>query len=163
MYYDDLTSSESDVDGYRLTIDEFQMNYPREDNTLNTTDHSCIVSMRTIVDENERPILKNVQVNNCSKARYVLCQTKTLIVRNVQHGCFRRPLILGLPVLISNQLTYELCLSVCQELQTNLAIIHINECYCLQDFASKVLNLETDLQSYRQKDCGKPCSGMFQK
>ncbi len=31
--------------------------------------------------------------------------------------------------MISNHLTYELCLSVCENFKTNLAIINMNKCY----------------------------------
>jgi hypothetical protein len=136
---------------------------PIDNNDSNITDQSCIISTRTVIEENERSILKTTPMNNCSKARHVLCETKTLIVRNFQQGCFRKPLTLDLPALISNRLTYELCLSVCQELQTRIAIIHIDKCYCLNGASSKVFNLTADLEKYQRKDCGFPCSGMFQK
>jgi hypothetical protein len=132
-----------------------------ETNSSNVTNNSCIVATRTIVEDDERPILKNNEMNNCSTTRHVLCVTKTLIVRNFQYGCFRKPITLDLPALISTRLTYELCLSVCQELQTKFAIIHIDKCYCSRSVNSKILNITADFAEYEQKSCGDPCSGRF--
>jgi hypothetical protein len=132
-----------------------------ENNNSNLTIDSCVISTRVITEERERPLLKSDSSNNCSQARHVLCATKTLIVRNFQQGCFQKPATLDLPALVSNRLTFELCLSVCQELQTKLAVIHIDKCYCLNGFTSRVFNLTVDLGKYQQQNCGNPCSGRF--
>jgi hypothetical protein len=162
-YYEDLTSLESINSIYRSSINEFQMINPTEMNNSSMIDNSCVISKRTVIEAEERPILGNTQMNNCSKAIHVLCETKTLIVQNFQQGCFRKPLTLDLPSLISNRLTHELCVSVCRELQTKLSIIHINKCYCLNGITSKVLNLTEDLRNYQQNSCGNSCSGMLIK
>ena len=160
LYYQDLSSLVSNDTSDYLPINEFQMINPIDNkNQSNIMDLSCIVSIRTTLEEYERPVLNSIQMNNCSKSRYVLCETKTLIIRNYEQGCFQKPLTFDLPALISNELTYELCLSICQELQTKLAIIHINKCYCLDGFASKSFNLTADLEKYQQKNCGNPCLG----
>jgi len=132
---------------------------PTENNNLSITDDSCIISTRTVNENDERPILKSIAMNNCSQARHVLCETQTLLVRSFQQGCFRKPLIFDLPALVSNRLTYELCLSVCRELQTKLAVIHINKCYCLNGVTPKLFNLTVDFQKHQKQDCGNPCSG----
>jgi hypothetical protein len=161
-YYEDLSSLASSTDIYHSAINEFQMINPTENNDSSIIDDSCVISTRTINEEKERPMLKSNSTNNCSQPRHVLCETKTLIDRNFQQGCFRKPLTLDLPALISNRLTYELCLSICQELQTKLAVIHINKCYCLNGFTSRTFNLTADLGKYQKLDCGYVCSGMFQ-
>jgi hypothetical protein len=162
-YYPDLEPLGSINYIYRPSINEFQMINPTEMNNSSMTDNSCVISTRTVIETDERPILQNTQMDNCSKARHVLCETKTLLVQNFQQGCFRKPLTLDLPSLISNRLTHELCVSVCRELQTKLSIIHINKCYCLNGITSKVLNLTEDLRNYQQNSCGNPCSGMLIK
>ncbi|CAF0983844.1 unnamed protein product [Adineta steineri] len=159
FYYEDLTPIEFNAHNSFINKNEFQMMNPIENNNLSITDDSCIISTRTIAEEEEKPLLKNLPMNNCSQARHVLCETKTLIVRDFQQGCFRKPIILDLPALISNRLTYELCVSVCKELQTTIAIIHINKCYCLNGYISKSFSLATDLRKYQQTSCGNPCSG----
>jgi hypothetical protein len=134
---------------------------PTENKISSIINDSCIISTRTIHEDEERPTLNSILMNNCSIAKHVLCETKTLIVRNFEKNCFNKPLTLDLPALISNRLTYELCLSVCQELQTKLAVIHINKCYCLNGFPSKTFNLTADFGKHKKPDCGYPCSGMF--
>jgi len=158
-YYEDLTSLLADIEIYHSSVYEFQMINPIENNNSSITDNTCVISTRILNQEEERPILKSISANNCSQPRYVLCETKTLIVPNFQQGCFRKPLILDLPALISNRLTYQLCLTVCRELQTKLVIIHINKCYCLNGFVSKKFNLTADLGEYQKQDCGNPCLG----
>jgi hypothetical protein len=155
LYYEDLASAISNGSIHHSSVNEFHMS------DSNMTDNSCVVSTRMMIEEDERPILKSIQTNNCSKRRHVLCETNTLIIRNFQQACLRKPLIIGLPAMISNQLTYELCLSVCQELQTKIAVIHINKCYCLNGFISEKFNLMTDLEKYQETNCGNTCEGMF--
>ncbi len=87
------------------------------------------------------------------------CETNTLVVQNFQYACFKKPKSFDLPALISNLLTHELCLSVCQELQTKLAILHINKCYCINGANPNILNITTDFQQYKEKNCGNVCPG----
>ncbi|CAF1026064.1 unnamed protein product [Rotaria sordida] len=148
-----------DLNIYRSSINEFQMMNPTEKNNSNEIDNSCILATRTIIKENETPIINTTEKNDCSKPQHVLCETKTLIVHNFQQRCFRKPLILDLPAFISKHLTYELCLTICQGLQTKLAIININKCYCLNGFTSKVFNLTKYRAEYLQENCGDPCPG----
>lgn len=99
--------------------------------------------------------------NNCTKPRHVLCETNTLIVPKFQYSCLKKPNILDIPALISKKhLTHELCLTVCQELQTRLAILHINKCYCLNGARFSTLNVSTDFQEFRQNKCGNTCPGI---
>lgn len=161
-YYDDLISIESNPI-YQASINEFQMINPSENKNNSLNDDSCVISERSSVEVEERPIVKIISEKNCSTAKHVLCETNTLIVQDFQQGCFRKPSILDLPALISNRLTYELCLFVCKELQTKLAILHMNKCYCLNGISSKAFNLTDNLGKYQKKACGNICSGIFDR
>ncbi|UJR15370.1 hypothetical protein I4U23_002318 [Adineta vaga] len=158
-YYEDLTPLVNENASYNVNNHEFQMIDPTENNNSSITDDSCIISTRTYVETEERPVIKTISMKNCSKPRYALCETKRLIVDNFQQGCFRKPLIMDLPALISTRLTHELCLTVCKELQTTLVLIHINKCYCLNNYVLRKLNLTIDLGKYQQNKCGQPCKG----
>ena len=144
---------------FHPTMDEFQMSNPNENKSSNMNDDSCLIVTRVSNEDDEKPTLTSNSIKNCSQLKHVLCETKTLIVRDFQQGCFRKPLILDLPALISNRLTYELCLSVCKELQTKLAILQMNKCYCVNGISPRLFNLTADLAKYQQIDCGDPCSG----
>jgi hypothetical protein len=155
-YYDDAVISsddnESTVSTTHGSIDEFQaINYEENKN-------SCVVITRSSSEEEERPII-NSKTDNCTQPRHVLCETNTLVVQNFQYACLEKPKILDLPALISPQLTHELCLSVCQELQTKLAILHVNKCYCLNGANPNSVNITTDFPKYEEKKCGNPCPG----
>ncbi|CAF4543378.1 unnamed protein product [Rotaria sp. Silwood2] len=160
-YYDDSLSSISDIDEVthteHETINEFQVIESNENQ--NISNNTCVVITRSISEENEKPIIRNTLRNDCSKPRHALCETNTLIVQKFQYGCFNKPNILDLPALISNHLTHELCLSLCQELQTKLAILHINKCYCLNGATSNSFNITTDFEKFRRKSCGNICPG----
>ena len=122
-------------------------------------DDSCVIAMRMSTEDEERPILQSNSSKNCSTPKHVLCETGTLIARDFQQGCYGEPLILDLPALISSRMTYELCLSICQELQTKIAIIQINKCYCLNGISAKLFNLTADLIKHQKKACGNVCQG----
>ena len=132
---------------------------PSENKTSGINDDSCVIAMRVLYDDDERPLLQSNSSRNCSVPKNVLCETSTLIVRDFQQGCFRKPLLHDLPALISNRMRYELCLSVCQELQTKIAIVHVNKCYCLNGISARVFNLTADLIRHQKGSCGKVCSG----
>ncbi len=156
LYYDDSLISSDNVTSVNIdhgSINEFQVI------ESNKTKNTCVIIQRLISEEEEKPLLTSVQTTNCSQPRHVLCETNTIVIQNFQYACFIKPKILDLPALISNELTHELCLSVCQELQTKFAILHINKCYCLNGANPYVLNITTDFQKYRQKDCGNACPG----
>ncbi|CAF0886021.1 unnamed protein product [Adineta ricciae] len=155
VYYEDLALFAIDA----VSNQDFQMISPIENNAVNITDDSCIVLSRTEVKPEERPVLKATVMSNCSIPRHVLCETKTLIVDRFQKSCFRKPVLMDLPALISNHLTHELCLTICEELQTTLVIIHINKCYCLNDYALRPMNFTNDLSKYQRTSCGQLCSG----
>ncbi|CAF1131269.1 unnamed protein product [Rotaria sordida] len=160
LFYDEsLISSDTDetTNTDHGSINEFQVIDSNEDQ--NITNNTCIIITRTISEEEEKPIIKNLSINNCSQPRHVLCETNTLIVQKYLYDCFNKPNIFDLPALISNYLTHELCLSLCQELQTKLAILHINKCYCLNGATSNSFNITTDLQNFQQKNCGNFCPG----
>lgn len=133
------------------TINEFQMISLNENNTLTTNNDSCLVITR--------PIIKTIPVNNCSKPRYVLCKTTTILTLDSEPICFIKPLTLGLPTIISSHLTYELCLSVCKGLGTKLAVIHINRCYCFNPILSATFDLVPGPSIYKKPNCGSPCPG----
>jgi hypothetical protein len=160
LYYEDLPSLSDDLVSTE-NIDEFQMISPVENNSLSITDDSCLISTRTGSKAEERPVLRTVTTANCSQPRYVLCETKGLIVHSFDQGCFRKPLTMDLPALISTKLTYELCLTVCRGLDTSFAVIHINKCYCFNGYASEKFKLTVDLGLYQRGTCGDPCSGML--
>ncbi|CAF0884788.1 unnamed protein product [Adineta ricciae] len=155
IYYEDLGLFAIDA----ISNQDFQMISPIENNTVNITDDSCIVLSRTEVKPEERPVLKATGMSNCSTHRHVLCETKTLIVDRFQKSCFRKPALMGLPALISNNLTHELCLTICEELQTTLVIIHMDRCYCLNDYVLRPMNFTNDLSKYQRTSCGQVCSG----
>ncbi len=144
------------------SINEFQIINPNEDNNSSIKDDSCLVVSRTIINKNESFILKT-QTNNCSQSRHVLCTTKPILDLSFKIGCYSKPLTLDLPAMISNHLTYELCLSVCANLKTKLAVINMNKCYCLNVEILQIRNLISNRTKFTAKDCGNPCSGMFNK
>lgn len=76
-------------------------------------------------------------------------------------ACLQKPITLGVPALISNLMTHEFCLSVCQELQTKFAIVKNDKCFCLNDGRGNTLNITIDFEKYRRSTCGKPCPGTF--
>ncbi|CAF0718155.1 unnamed protein product [Adineta steineri] len=163
IYYDEaLISSDSNNTAnntHHGAINEFHIIEVNENNTKSSKDNTCFLVTRSISEEEEKPILQGTPIINCSKPRHVLCETNTLIVQNFQTACLRKPKALDLPALISNQLTHELCLHICQELQTKLAVLHINKCYCLNGATPGLLNITTDFKQFQQKTCGNPCPG----
>ena len=140
-------------------INEFHTSEIREMKNSTIDDDSCVLVTRTVLEDDERPVVKATRAANCSTPRHVLCETSTLIVPNFQYACFRRPATMDLPALISEQLTHELCLSICQELQTKLAVLNINTCYCLNGAAPHLVNVTVDWPKHRTKTCGDPCPG----
>ncbi|CAF1131378.1 unnamed protein product, partial [Rotaria sordida] len=153
LYYDDTLSSsdiEETINPDYGSINEFQ---------LIDSNNTCMVITRLVIEVDEKPIIKNTSMKDCSKPRHVLCETNTLIAPKYQYDCFSKPNILDLPVLISNHLTHELCLSLYQELQTKFAILHVNKWYCLNGATSHLLNITTYFEKFRQKNCGHFCPG----
>ena len=162
VYYDQsLISSDVNktVNASSVSIDEFQVVEVEEKQNVSTYRDSCLVLTRTADKEEEKPIIESYALNNCSQPKHVLCETNTLVVQNFQYACLAKPLTLDLPALVSQQLTQELCLSICQELQTKLAILQMDKCYCLDGATPNLLNVTVDFEKYRQKDCGNPCPG----
>ncbi|CAF3728420.1 unnamed protein product [Rotaria sp. Silwood1] len=133
-------------------INEFQMINP------NRNDDSCILFTRSAIKEKENSILKNIQINNCSKSKHVLCKIEMKHYFNSEYSCYRKPLTLGLPTIMSKQLTYELCLSVCTEFETNLAVINIDKCYCLNAAESWRFDVKRN-SLYQKQNCGDRCPG----
>ncbi|CAF3238530.1 unnamed protein product [Rotaria socialis] len=107
-------------------------------------------------DEKENYIIKNIQINNCSKRRRVLCKADPFIVQS-EHRCFRKPLTLGLPAIISNYLTHELCLSVCKKLELNAPVININKCYCFHVDHFWIYDFVRANTKNGKKNCANPC------
>ncbi|CAF3088507.1 unnamed protein product [Rotaria socialis] len=160
FYYDEaakLTDSNDTSLPDHEAINEFQLIDASDNKTSNNT---CMIISRVIAEEEERPSIISQLKKNCTKPRHVLCDTNTLVVEKFQVSCFSKPYVLDLPALVSKtQLTHELCLSVCQELQTRLAILHMDKCYCLNGITNGVLNITVDFEKFRQKSCGNPCPG----
>ncbi|CAF3849238.1 unnamed protein product, partial [Rotaria sp. Silwood1] len=154
----DVSSAISNGNINRSSINEFQMINLMETNKTIVIDDSCIVVTRSPIDGNKSPMLKNIHISNCSKPRHVLCKTKSIFFQSEQR-CLSKPLTFGLPAIISNQLTHELCLSMCKTLQTTLAILYINKCYCLNSDLSWMLFTKPHYENYQKKDCGNPCPG----
>lgn len=153
----------SDSDFSYSSIEEFQMIKSNENSNTSTKNDSCLISKRTLTDEADTLAITNTPTSNCSKPRHVLCEMKSITLESFREGCYSKPATLGSPALISNHLTHELCLSVCQELKTITAVIHINKCYCLNTPTSKLLNTTVNRLKYEQKKCGDPCPGMLDK
>lgn len=156
-FYDDSLIGSNDnntVDENHDSIDEFQISgaNPNDNQT-------CVHITRTVISEEERPRIDVNDPGNCSTPRHVLCETNTLIVQNFQYMCLKKPTSLDLPALISHDLTHEFCLSVCQEFQTKLAILHMNKCYCLNSAFSTALNITVQFDKHRQDSCGNVCPG----
>lgn len=162
VYYDQsMVSSDVNetVNVSMGSIDEFQLLEVEEKRNVSVYRDSCLMVTRTINKEEEKPMIEPVALNNCSTPKHVLCETNTLVVQDFQYACLAKPLTLDLPALISQQLTQELCLSICQELQTKLAIVQIDKCYCLDGATPNLLNVTVDFDKYRQTNCGDPCPG----
>ena len=141
------------------SINEFHVIKVEENRNASLNSDGCLLLTRTVAEEEEKPTIGSTGLNNCSKPRHVLCETNTLVVQNFQYVCLSKPMTFDLPALISSQLTHELCLSICQELQTKLAILHVDKCYCMNGAAPNLLNITLDFEKHRQKDCGSPCPG----
>ncbi|CAF3918278.1 unnamed protein product [Rotaria sp. Silwood1] len=154
-----ISSLGSNLNINRSFINEFQLIDFNEINNSTRKNDSCLVFTRSVIDDKGSSILKNIQINNCSKPRHVLCKTKPIISSHSEKGCFHKPLTLGVPVMISNHLTYELCLSVCKELETNLAVLHENKCYCFNAAFTWLAEITRNNSKHKRQDCGNPCPG----
>ncbi|CAM4915861.1 unnamed protein product [Rotaria socialis] len=109
------------------SISEFQMINSNENNNSTIGDDSCIVVTRPVLDQQGISILKTTQIHNCSRPVHVLCKSRTKISIPFRPVCYDKPLTLGLPAMISNYLTHELCLSVCKELTVDVAVVQMNK------------------------------------
>ncbi|CAM4971429.1 unnamed protein product [Rotaria socialis] len=141
------------------SISEFQMINPNENNNSTVKDDSCIVVTRPTVDKQGSSILQTTQINHCSKPIHVLCRTKSKPGVGFHPVCLEKPLTLGLPAMISNYLTHELCLSVCKELKVNVAVLHMNKCYCFIYVPTRSSIFKPSHEKYQKQHCGKPCPG----
>ncbi|CAF2262259.1 unnamed protein product, partial [Rotaria magnacalcarata] len=146
----------------RPSINEFQMIHLNETNNSTVKDDSCILSTRSVIDEKESSVISNAQMNNCSKPRHVLCKTRSPSFRSHEY-CLSKPLTLGLPTIISNYLSYELCVTICVDLKTNSAVLNKNKCYCLNADYSKMVNNKLIYEKYRTKYCGNFCPGTLNR
>ncbi|CAF1003222.1 unnamed protein product [Rotaria sordida] len=149
----------SNININRSSMNEFQLIDLNVINNLTRKNDSCLVFTRSMIDDKESSILNNIQINNCSKPRHVLCRTKPIIARNFEIGCFHKPLTLGVPVMISNLLTFELCLSICKELETNIGVLHMNKCYCFNAAFTWIAEITRNHSKHKKYDCGNPCPG----
>jgi hypothetical protein len=134
---------------------------PNENNNSTIKDDSCIVVTRPVLDQQGSSTLKTTQINNCSKPVHALCRTKAEPGEKLHPVCYDKPLTLGLPAMISNYLTHELCLSVCKELELNAAVLHMNKCYCFISALAYSSILKSSHEKYQKQHCGNPCPGMF--
>ncbi|CAF3464823.1 unnamed protein product [Rotaria sp. Silwood1] len=150
----------SDVDVDLSSINEIQMINSNDNKNSSIQDDSCLVWKRSIIDEKQRSSsLDNSQINNCSEPRHVLCRTTIMLGHSPHQMCYSKPTTLGLPAMISNHLTYELCASVCETLKTNIALINMNKCYCVDITETLIIDIEGNHVKYITKDCGNPCPG----
>ncbi|CAF3311986.1 unnamed protein product [Rotaria sp. Silwood2] len=154
-----IPSLGSNIDINRSSVNEFQLIDLNEIKNSTRKNDSCLVFTRSVIDDEGSFILKNTQINNCSKPRHVLCTTKPIITHHSEKGCFHKPLTLGVPAMISNHLTYELCLSVCKGLKTNLAVLHVNKCYCFNAAYTWIAETSRNNSKHKKQDCGNPCPG----
>ncbi|CAF3471105.1 unnamed protein product [Rotaria socialis] len=141
------------------SISEFQMINSNENNNSTIGDDSCIVVTRPVLDQQGISILKTTQIHNCSRPVHVLCKSRTKISIPFRPVCYDKPLTLGLPAMISNYLTHELCLSVCKELTVDVAVVQMNKCYCLNSFLTHTSRIISHHEKYRKEHCGNPCPG----
>ncbi|CAF2265937.1 unnamed protein product [Rotaria magnacalcarata] len=141
------------------SINEFQMINPNENNNSTMKDDSCIVVTRPMVDKQGSSILQTTQINHCSKPIHVLCRTKTKLAVPLHPVCLEKPLTLGLPAMISNYLTHELCLSVCKKLAVKVAVLHMNKCYCFNYALARSSILKPSYEKHQKQHCGNPCPG----
>ncbi|CAF4155070.1 unnamed protein product, partial [Adineta steineri] len=146
-------SAKSNVNNARFFINEFQM--ANVDNSTGKND-SCLVFTRSVIDNS---IVTSTSIDNCSKSRHVLCAIKPIMGSNSLFGCFPKPLALGVPAVISNHLTYKLCLSICQRLKTKLAILQTNRCYCINHGTTWLNETTRNNVNYEKVHCGNPCPG----
>ncbi|CAF1051081.1 unnamed protein product [Rotaria sp. Silwood1] len=154
-----MPSLGSNLNINRSSMNEFQLIDLNEINKSAGKSDSCLVFTRSMIDDKGSSILKNTRVNNCSNPRHVLCTTKSIMTHHSEKGCFHKPLTLGVPVMISNHLTYELCLSVCKGLETNLVILHVNKCYCFNAALTWLAETTRNNSKHKKQDCGNPCPG----
>ncbi|CAM4762601.1 unnamed protein product [Rotaria magnacalcarata] len=146
------------IDMNRLSVNEFQMDNPRENNNSIVKDDSCIILTRSAIDEKESSVVRSIEANNCSKPRRVLCKTKSPFIQS-HELCLSNPLTLGLPTIISNYLSHESCVTICQALKTNFAAMSVNKCYCINSNFPYSRSKNLTYEKYRTKDCGKLCPG----
>ncbi|CAF4462582.1 unnamed protein product, partial [Rotaria sp. Silwood2] len=129
-------SLSSNVEVNRSSINEFQIIISTNNNNSTVNDKSCLIMTRTKINEEERIFISTTNQNkNCSQPRHVLCRKRSIIDQRIQQICFRKPLTLDVPVLISNYLTHELYIT------------------------SEAINFEENYRKYITTDCGKPCPG----
>lgn len=135
------------------SINEFYMVNPAEAN-------SCIFLTRSVINGTNNFVVQHTPLISCSKPKHILCKTRARIIGNDQRHCFRKPSTLGVPVMISNDLTHELCSSICRGLLLTLTIINRNKCYCFEHKIPAQLSNQSFYEKYRKDECGFPCPGM---
>ncbi|UJR19626.1 hypothetical protein I4U23_022760 [Adineta vaga] len=145
-------STRSDLNNTHSSINEFQM-------IDAGSNYSCLVFTRSTTEHIEIDVLKKTSISSCSDPRRTLCKTKSIIGYNTLSGCFQKPLTTGLPSIISNHLTHQLCIASCRNLEAKLAIFQMNRCYCL-NAGTIWLNKTSPIHSkYKKGHCGRPCPG----
>ncbi|CAF1527711.1 unnamed protein product, partial [Didymodactylos carnosus] len=168
--YPVLTGSLSDVQLSSSTSSDPVLEYYVLDiaNNISSSiaDNKCMLVSR--MSEGEKQLQKitvrklemlfSTQSSNCTEERHVLCETSPMVERGI-YDCYQKPFVMDLPALVTSQMTHERCLTTCKELQTSLAIISMNMCYCQANDWAETQNITRDFQIYKEKSCGNPCSG----
>lgn len=131
----------------------------KENNDLAKSEDSCLVVTRTLSDNKITAIYNST----CSKPRRVLCTTRSMLGYQNRLVCYRKPLTLGLPTMISSHMTYELCSTACKTMYGDITLIQMNKCYCLKIPSSRQFDIHKFIVKYETKDCGNPCPGMSNK
>lgn len=161
IYYEDVlpnTDENNTANAHIGAINEFIVSELKENNN-DSKDSSCILVSRIPPSDQEKPIIKANRLETCAHQRHVLCESNTLVVQNFLVRCLQRPLSMDPPAVISDQMTHEFCLSNCQELQTKLALIQMNKCYCVKGSSPNLLNITADYVDFYKKSCGDLCPG----
>ncbi|CAF3871152.1 unnamed protein product [Rotaria sordida] len=153
-------SLSSNTDLNRSSINEFQIIISIKNNNSTMNDKLCLVVTRATTNEQQRISISIAnQSNNCSQLRHVLCRKRSIIIdqRN-QQICFRKPLTLDVPVIISNYLTHELCMSTCMDLvahyEQRYALLNSNTCLCMN-------NTITTTNKLTFFNCDRKCYGNY--
>ncbi|CAF1346534.1 unnamed protein product, partial [Didymodactylos carnosus] len=161
------SSTQSSSSASLYPVLEYYVSDINDNNSSLVSDNKCMLVSRMSEGDIQLPKITVAQLtlplstqrSDCTEPRHVLCETSPVFVERGIYECYQKPLVMDLPALITNQMTHERCLTTCQELQTKLAIISKNMCYCQTNDWAATVNVTRDFQRYKAKSCGNACSG----